>query len=70
MAQLLAATAEHKRAVLKKFAKGKKVESSEEYKIIDEYSKIGVAKFGFSFKKKEVQAALTKSGKKILGIDE
>jgi hypothetical protein len=57
------------RETLKKFINGKKVESNE-YSVIENYSKIGVTKLGFSFTKKEIQASLTKSGKRILGIKE
>ena len=53
--------------VLVSFKDGKKIEK-EEYSIIKKYATIGVIKFGFSFNKKEGQAALTQSGKVMLGL--
>lgn len=55
--------------ILKRFAHGKKVED-DEYDIIEPYSHIGIIKFGFSFRKKEVQASLTQKGKNLIGINE
>jgi len=57
------------REILVRFKNGKKVEA-DELQVIEPYSTIGIVKFGFSFKKKEIQASLTESGKCLLGLDE
>jgi len=53
--------------ILKSFENGKKVEE-DEYAIIEPYSNVGIIKFGFSFTKKEIQAALTEKGKNLIGL--
>jgi hypothetical protein len=53
--------------LLKKFKNGRKV-NKDEYPVVESYSTIGVIKLGYSFRKREVQASLTNSGKKILGL--
>lgn len=53
--------------ILKRFENGKKVEE-DEYGIIEPYSTVGIIKFGFSFTKKEIQAALTEKGKNLIGL--
>lgn len=61
--------AEYEREVLTRFKNGKRVEK-DEYPIVESYSKVGITKLGFSFTKKETQASLTKSGKRILGLSD
>lgn len=57
------------RDVLIKFQSGKRVED-DELPVIESYSTIGIVKFGFSFNKMEIQASLTESGKRLLGLTE
>lgn len=55
------------RDILLRFENGKRVED-DEFDIIEPYSTIGVIKLGVSFKKREIQASLTTSGKALLGL--
>ena len=51
--------------VIKKFYDGNKVESEEEFKILEELSKTGLVRFSFTFKDKEIYASLTELGRKV-----
>jgi hypothetical protein len=57
------------RKLLLKYKNGSKV-SEKEYPIIESYASIGVIKLGYSFRKRQVQASLTTSGKRLLGLTE
>jgi hypothetical protein len=59
---------EDERELLRRFVDGKKVED-QEYDTLQSYSTIGVVRMGVSFKKREVQASLTESGKALLGLE-
>lgn len=59
---------EFEREVLRRFINGKKMED-DEYEIIEKYSTTGITHIGFSFSKREVQARLTDSGKRLLGFE-
>lgn len=54
--------------ILKTYKNGKAVPENE-FSLVEKYSSIGIIHIGFSFSKREIQAKLTKSGKKILGIE-
>lgn len=53
--------------LLQRFVNGKKVEE-DEYPILENYASLGIVKIWPGFKKREVYAILTQSGKNILGI--
>ncbi len=55
-------------AILKSFRGGKAIVNDEEYFILKPYAGIGFVHLGFSFKKKEPQASLTKKGINLLGF--
>jgi len=61
------ARAEADRVVLMKYAEGRPVEAADE-PILRGYESIRIVRFDFSLGKKEAQASLTESGKKLLGL--